>query len=82
MANIPAKMTRVNKFIGLALQACKKYKGRGMVHYWSRQALHYLMLAKSALREGLASLYKFAMDMANTRVRWANHELMLSTSNF
>lgn len=75
MANIPAKLAMLNRFIGLCLQGCKQYKGKGLIHTWIKQALVYLMQAKHAIKQGMFTLYKLLIDMANRRIQWANNEL-------
>ena len=86
MANIPNaiadKLAMLNKFIGLCLQGCKRYKGKGVVHLWTKQALHYLMQARQYLKSGLFELYRWAIDTAKRRIQWANHELTISKVSF
>jgi hypothetical protein len=77
MANIPEKLANMNKFIGLCLQGCKRYKGKGLIHTWIKQALTYLMQARQALNEGLFNLYNILIGMAKRRIQWANAELTL-----
>lgn len=71
------KLATINKAIGLALRACKLHKGKGLVHYWSKQALYYLMQARQFLKEGLNNLCAFCVDMALRRVDYAKHELTI-----